>query len=611
MPSPVDPFLQPVRQQLRLLLANTTKAVWALVVLYFVGLAWIYEVNRGQTENGLRNEVLLETEKQATTIGYFFSERHNDIQELAESAAVRNYFSNLDLGMSYEYGLALSLDQVRERFRRLTEQKKLRNKAIYRHILLLDQSANPVIGFPELAAERGALETQLHQQLNMLLTPNSHQSTLLVNRANQEIILSMPVWHHEQYRGQLLAWGDMGGLDEQVSSNTQTVLAALILEKNGTPLLGNAVPYLQTEQLHAHLATQFGPGRQTILSGPASGLPGFAVLVRVPIAHAPLALVSLIPDSLLASRSRPLFWLLGLGLVPLILLVFARLSYLQQQRNQQLAQEKGQLEADNSALEHEISQRKAAEAALKQQAIALEQAYQVAEAANQAKSSFLSKMSHELRTPLHGIQGMLDLLHGEPLNEQQHAYVNTAHHCGDELLALVNNLLTFSSLSSGSLQLKKAPYSPQQIFLTVLSELQEAIEARQIVLDFVLDETLPDSVTGDAEQVAQVLRSLTSNAAKFTAQGMIKLELHWLAGQQTLHFDVRDSGVGIDDHARQHLFESFSQGDDSHTRSHGGTGLGLAMAYRLCEQMGGTLDFASTPGEGSHFWFEIPCPAGA
>jgi len=241
----------------------------------------------------------------------------------------------------------------------------------------------------------------------------------------------------------------------------------------------------------------------------------------------------------------------------------------------------------------------------------LRQARDSAEHANRMKSQFLATISHEIRTPMNGVLGTLTLLGDGRLAAEERHLATVARRSAENLLRLLDDILDFSKLEAGRVTIEETDCNPAQIAETVLEVFQPAAREKGIALSVRLAPSVPEAVLTDAARLRQILFNLVGNAIKFTESGHVTMRA-WCGdrlegGRFSLHFEVEDSGIGLQPEAVATLFDRFTQADNSITRRYGGTGLGLAICRELCTAMGGAIDVRSEFGKGSVFTFSIAC----
>jgi two-component system sensor histidine kinase/response regulator len=241
-------------------------------------------------------------------------------------------------------------------------------------------------------------------------------------------------------------------------------------------------------------------------------------------------------------------------------------------------------------------------------------ATQAAEEASRAKSAFLATMSHEIRTPMNGILGMTTLLLDSSLGKVQREYASTVLSSAESLLTILNDILDFSKIEAGKLEVEAIEMDLISTIEEIGSLMAFQCAAKNLELIVNISPEVPEQIVGDPQRIRQCLLNLVGNSVKFTHHGEVFIDV-FTAGQQNgktlVHFEVRDTGPGIEPEILGKLFQPFTQADSTTTRRYGGTGLGLSIVQRLVDLMGGQVGAQSEPGKGSLFWFQLACSAAA
>lgn len=249
----------------------------------------------------------------------------------------------------------------------------------------------------------------------------------------------------------------------------------------------------------------------------------------------------------------------------------------------------------------------------RQQKEEMRQAKEIADQANRAKSAFLAMVSHEIRTPMNGIMGLVRLMLGTKMNDQQTEYLQTVRKSGDTMMVLLNDILDFEKIQSGKMTLEHTDFDMIKLAHDVITLMSGQAVEKGLKLELITPHDFPVALKGDPARLRQILLNLMSNALKFTKTGSVTLRLQSSPTENNIYkinCAVEDTGIGIAPEALANLFVPFVQADRSTSRHYGGTGLGLAISRDLVTAMGGQIDVKSTPGKGSIFSFSLKLESG-
>ena len=541
-------------------IARYKKSIITLLIFvtYAGAVFWGNFTSMQRLQSNALTQFKLETEKQASAISYFFSERRNDISELAESDTIGGFFANRDLGMTYEYGLGLNVQVIEDRLEAIAVRKRIGEQAIYSALALIDSDGMLV------ASWNGPENFDGFQSW---LDPNNRATQIRLAAQNRELMVSSPVWINKAYRGELLAWIRADTSFAQFGSSLHAGHSLLVDRESGVPLNAG-----DSHWLNVHWNELKGQGDTSAGAIVHSSIDEH-VLAKVDIAQTPLSFISLAADNPVSGVSDRMF-LIAAGVIPIIVVLLAFLDVMERRRLERM-REAARREAERLA---------------------------------QARSEFLANMSHEIRTPMNAIIGMTELCLATDLNPKQHNYVSKIQRASDSLLRIVNDILDFSKIESGKLEIEKTPFELDQVLDSIGALFSEKAGKKSIELVFDVDASDKQVFIGDPLRLEQVLINLVGNAIKFSEQGNVIVRARTEAIDETsanLVFSVIDEGIGLTPDEQSRLFNAFTQADTTTTRRYGGTGLGLAICKRLVNLMGGQISVDSVPGQGSRFGFFV------
>ena len=535
-----------------------------LFITYAGAVFWSNYASLQRVQGNAQTQFLLEAEKQASAISYFFSERQLETAELAESEPVVNFFRNRDLGMSFQYGLGVNVQMIEDRFEHIATRKRGGNTQQFSAFMLIDNTATRVAQWNVPEPEAG---------LRDWLIPENRKSRTRLCIRNCGLVIMVPVWINDAYRGELLAWIDAGASFAQFGSTRAPGHGLLVNRESGEPLYQESEPPFNVADYWQEARARPQENGQNVRVSTYKHEGKSYTIARVDIENTPLAFVSIATEQVTEQGTARLF-VIAAAVVPFIVLLVSLLDVLERRRMEKLRIQ-AQTEAERLA---------------------------------QARSDFLANMSHEIRTPMNAIIGMTELCLATKPSQKQRNYLTKIQQSSDLLLRIINDILDFSKVESGKLELESSPFDLDRVFGDVGNLLSAKAEQKSIEIVFFIDESCNRIFVGDPLRLEQILINLIGNAIKFSERGnvIVRARCDEIAPDAArLHVEIVDEGIGIDEEQQARLFNAFTQADATTTRRYGGTGLGLAICKQLVELMGGQIGVTSKPGVGSTFGFSV------
>lgn len=536
-----------------------------IFIAYAVGVLFYNLHIQQRLEQNLLDSARLELEKGAGGISYYFSERRNDLADLATSEVIANYFSSRDMGMSVEYGLSINIQAVVDKFEHLLEQKRLGGMSIYGQIALIDETG-------QLIGQSGSASRDGREDFTRLAPHLGDAPDVTLQDSRDQLRFTSPVKLKGRLRGHIIAYSPVVAMEGQAVTPKTRRPEAILITATGEPISRiDPEVFSRPETMQLFASMRFRDTRQNLTLSAASDDRVIAA-IKQGIDGSPLSLSALITERELEAQSIPSLLLVAVGAVPLAVLFIVILE-LRERRRVEQAHENARTEAERLA---------------------------------RVRSEFLANMSHEIRTPLNAILGLAQLGQRSSSGRQtEHQFVRIIE-SGQHLLALINDILDCSKIEAGKLSVERIGFDPGKVIDSAVTLTAERAFTSGLRFE-VHEQSLPVHCEGDPLRLSQVLVNLLGNAIKFTSSGSVNLDAR--VDGDMLHLQISDTGIGMTPEQIGRLFRPFEQADGSTTRRFGGTGLGLSISARIIAAMGGDIQVNSTPGVGSTFSVRVPLVA--
>ncbi|MGD2119871.1 MAG: ATP-binding protein [Chromatiales bacterium] len=552
-----QPHSQHGRGALGRLIAYLVGSLFVVYLLILLGTTYVAQQDLRKASH---KELLFNLDKKALTLGYFHTERKNDLATLAKNPAVDAFFANRALGMSMQYGLRASLEIMKNRFQEQLDSKLIDAKPIYLRLAFINNRGEFLVDVLAENIDRQALSKWefpfVTKTMCLVFQDERHSHALLL----------YPYYYKDERKGTIVAEINYAEtIDKFIQSDASESIEYVILGRSDE----HVVNFVASQKIHEDTKYNF-PGR---LVDQSSG--NYSAYIKKPIADTPYVLAARKRGSFSSGFLTSPWYLLSLSLVAVLV---------------------------SGMLYSGFRSSKKAE-------FAMAQAKEAAEEATRAKSTFLANMSHEIRTPMNAVLGMTHLAMQTELTDKQHNYLAKIQRSAEALLGVLNDILDFSRIESGKLKMEKTDFRLEDVIDNLVSIVALKAQEKGLAFDVEIKPDVPTALVGDPLRLGQILVNLGNNAVKFTeAEGKVKVTVATREQDDkgvVLYFSVADTGIGMTTEQQANLFQSFSQADSSTTRKYGGSGLGLSIAKNLSEMMGGGIWVSSEPGNGSTFHFTV------